>query len=266
MHKKILVVAAHPDDEILGCGGTIMRHVSTGDRVRVMILAEGLTSRDAIRNVEDKAKELSQLHEAAAQAAQFMGVERVEIYDFPDNRMDGVQLLDVIKKVEIEIERFKPDTVYTHHAGDVNVDHQRAHEAVVTACRPLPGSVVREILFFETPSSTEWQTADSNKFFYPNVFVDIEAFIERKLEALHFYESEMRAYPHSRSYEAIKILAQQRGYTIGHQYAEAFMLGRMIRADHSKVSECTGGGWYRKVIAVFDADTPIGLNEFGEAA
>ena len=229
MNKKILVVAAHPDDEILGCGGTIMRHVATGDRVRVMILAEGVTSRDETRQADRRSNELNQLHRATEQVAEFMGVENVTLCDFPDNRMDGVQLLDVIKKVEFEVDRFEPNVVYTHHAGDVNVDHRAAHEAVVTACRPMPGMSVREILFFETLSSTEWQMPEAGKIFCPNVYVDIEAFIDRKLEALKFYESEMRAYPHSRSYEATKILAQRRGFTVGHLYAEAFMLGRLIQ-------------------------------------
>ena len=157
-----------------------------------------------------------------------MGVERIRVCNFPDNRMDSVQLLDVIKKIEAEIADFHPDTVYTHHFGDVNVDHSITHKAVVTACRPLPGASVRNIFFFETPSSTEWQMMTTNKNFYPNVYIDIESFLERKMAALHYYESEMREYPHSRSYEAIKILAQYRGFTIGRKYVEAFMLGRTI--------------------------------------
>ena len=231
MNKKILIVAAHPDDEILGCGGAALRHVAMGDRVHTIILSEGVTSRDQTRDVELRKDELSQLHQASKDAAKFMGIERIKVYNFPDNRMDSIQLLDAIKKIEDEVDEFQPDTVYTHHFGDVNVDHRITHEAVITACRPLPGASVRNIFFFETPSSTEWQMMTTNKIFYPNVYIDIGEYFDRKLEALHYYESEMRSYPHSRSYEAVKILAQHRGFTIGRHYAEAFMLGRMIYSD-----------------------------------
>ena len=242
MNKKVLVVAAHPDDEILGCGGTILRHVDEKDRVRVLILSEGITSRDESRNTEIRKNELSQLHLAANNAAKFMGVEKIDLCDFPDNRMDSVPLLDVVKKVENAVENFQPDTIYTHHAGDVNIDHKIVHKAVVTACRPLPNTSVRDIFFFETLSSTEWQIMTPNNIFYPNIYVDIENYIDKKIEALHYYESEMRQYPHSRSYEAIKILAQQRGFTVGCYYAEAFMLGRMIRSDSNYADNTRKGG------------------------
>ena len=242
MNKKILVVAAHPDDEILGCGGTILRHIEDKDRVHVIILSEGVTSRDESRDTEFRRAELSQLHQAAQKAAEFMGVEDIILFDFPDNRMDGVTLLDVVKKIEKKINDFQPDTIYTHHAGDVNVDHKIAHKAVVTACRPLPDTSVKDIYFFETLSSTEWQIMSPNNIFCPNVFIDIENYIDKKIAALHYYESEMREYPHSRSYDAIKILAQQRGFTVGCHYAEAFMLGRIIRSDNLCNNVKRGGG------------------------
>ena len=228
MNKRILVVAAHPDDEILGCGGTILKHIANGDTVHTIIMAEGLTSRDMQRNVKKYDVELEVLHSEAVQAARFMGVEKVIINNFPDNRMDTVALLDVVKKIEIEVDDFQPEIVYTHHAGDVNIDHMITHDAVITACRSLPGQAVRRILFFETLSSTEWQMPTSDKIFLPNWYVDIGDFLGKKLEALRFYESEMRIYPHSRSYKAIEILAKQRGFTVGKEYAEAFSLGRMI--------------------------------------
>ena len=151
------------------------------------------------------------------------------MHGFPDNRMDAVALLDVVKKIEAAVEAFQPEIVYTHHAGDVNIDHRIVHDAVVTACRSLPGQLVKTILFFETVSSTEWQPPQSYPVFAPNWYVDIGAFMEKKLKALHFYDSEMRGYPHPRSYEGIEILAKQRGITVGVKYAEAFMLGRMVR-------------------------------------
>ena len=229
MEKRILVVAAHPDDEILGCGGTVLRHIAEGDVVHTMIMAEGLTSRDEIRDIDARSVELSALHTQAERVAAFMGVAKLVLHGFPDNRMDEVALLDVVKKIEAEVEGFQPEIVYTHHAGDVNIDHRIVHDAVVTACRSLPGQSVKTILFFETVSSTEWQLPQSHPVFAPNWYVDIGKFMEEKLETLHFYDSEMRKYPHSRSYEGIEILAKQRGITVGVKYAEAFMLGRMVR-------------------------------------
>ena len=228
MNKRILVVAAHPDDEILGCGGTVLKHIANGDIVHTMIMAEGLTSRDMQRNVEEHENELAILHTGALQAAKFMGVEKLVMNNFPDNRMDTVALLDVVKKIETEVDEFQPEIVYTHHAGDVNIDHTVTHNAVITACRPLPGQSVSRILFFETLSSTEWQMQTTDKNFLPNWYVDIGPFFDKKIEALRFYESEMREYPHSRSYRAVDILAQKRGFTVGIEYAEAFSLGRII--------------------------------------
>lgn len=229
MGKRVLVVAAHPDDEILGCGGTVLRHIVEGDVVHTMIMAEGLTSRDETRDADGRSAELSALHTQAERSATFMGVEKLILHGFPDNRMDEVVLLDVVKKIEAEVEAFRPEIVYTHHAGDVNIDHRIVHDAVVTACRSLPGQSVKTILFFETVSSTEWQPPQSHPLFAPNWYVDIGEFMEKKLEVLHFYNSEMRAFPHPRSYEGIEILAKQRGITVGVKYAEAFMLGRMVR-------------------------------------
>ena len=229
MGQRILVVAAHPDDEVLGCGATIMKHIAEGDIVHTMIMAEGLTSRDLTRNAEMRAGELSELHAASERLAEFLGVTKLIMHSFPDNRMDGVNLLDVVKKIELEVDEYKPDIVYTHHAGDVNVDHRVTHDAVVTACRSLPGESVREILFFETLSSTEWQMMTADKIFQPNIYVDVTEFMEKKRQALEFYASEMREYPHPRSYKGVELLAQYRGLTVGVPYAEAFMLGRSIR-------------------------------------
>ena len=242
MGKRILVVAAHPDDEVLGCGGTVLRHVAAGDVVHTMIMAEGLTSRDETRDADGRCAELSALRTQAERAAAFMGVEKLILHGFPDNRMDEVALLDVVKKIETEVEVFQPEIVYTHHAGDVNIDHRIVHDAVVTACRSLPGQSVKTILFFETVSSTEWQMSQTYPTFAPNWYVGIGEFMAKKIEALHFYVSEMRAYPHTRSYEGIEILAKQRGITVGMKFAEAFMLGRMVLKSPCDGFEFAGGG------------------------
>lgn len=229
MAKRVLVVAAHPDDEVLGVGGTILRHTDQGDRVRILIMAEGLTSRAGQRDVDQFYVALEELHDKAKKVGDILGAENVQLFNFPDNRMDGRELLDVVKAVEGEVDQFLPDVVYTHHAGDVNVDHTYTHNAVVTACRSLPGQCVKELYFFETPSSTEWQMQTADKVFLPNMYVDIAEMFSKKMQALELYESEMRDYPHSRSYKAVEILARYRGYAAGIALAEAFSVGRIIR-------------------------------------
>jgi LmbE family N-acetylglucosaminyl deacetylase len=222
---NILVVAAHPDDEILGCGGTIARHVADGDKVNVVILAEGVTSRPGQTG---NAPALAELRDAARAANAILGVEAVSFEGFPDNRLDGLVRLEVIRRIEAHVERCGPQFIYTHHVGDVNIDHQIAHHAVVTACRPQPAHPVHTLLFFETPSSTEWQTPGSAPPFLPNWFIDISITLERKLQALAAYRSEMRPWPHPRSFEAVSHLAHLRGAASGLDSAEAFMLGRRI--------------------------------------
>ncbi len=228
MKHRVLVVAAHPDDEILGCGGTIIKHCKNGDEVRILIMAEGLTSRGMHRDVVGNSEALDVLHASSYKAAQIMGASEVKLLSFPDNRMDSVDLLDVVKQVEFVVDEYKPDVVYTHHAGDVNIDHRITHEAVVTACRPLPWQTVHTLLFFETLSSTEWQMPVADKAFMPNWFVDVEEVMETKIKALQCYESEMREYPHSRSYEAVKMLASYRGFCVGKRCVEAFCVGRVV--------------------------------------
>ena len=228
MKHKVLVVAAHPDDEVLGCGGTIIKHCQKGDEVRILIMAEGLTSRGEKRDVISNADALKELHSNSYKAAEIMGASQVKLLSFPDNRLDSVDLLDVVKQVELVVDEFNPDIVYTHHAGDVNIDHRITHEAVVTACRPLPGQSVKTLLFFETLSSTEWQMPVVDKAFMPNWFVDIEDAMETKIKVLHCYESEMREYPHSRSYYAVKMLANYRGFCVGKRCVEACHVGRIV--------------------------------------
>lgn len=237
MNKKILVVAAHPDDEVLGVGGTILCHSRNGDIVHIMIMAEGITSRSEKRNMESVNNELAELHVKCKKVSELLGAEKLIVCKFSDNRMDGIELLDVVKEIEKEINLFRPDIVYTHHAGDVNIDHTITHNAVITACRSLPGCSVRTILFFETLSSTEWQMQTSDKVFYPNWFVDISETFEEKQNVLHLYESEMREFPHPRSYKTVENLAHFRGSTIGTEYAEAFMLGRNIIKNGGGQSE-----------------------------
>lgn len=233
MNDIVLVIAAHPDDEVLGCGGTIARHAAEGCAVHILIMAEGLTSRDQTRDAKARQSELTALAQTAHQAGNVLGAVSVELLAFPDNRMDSLPLLDVVKEVEARLEKLHPCVVYTHHAGDLNIDHQITHRAVVTACRPYLGQPVRTLLFFEVPSSTDWQVPGIEAPFTPNWFVDISGtsdggrpFLARKRQALEMYADEMRPYPHARSLEAVEYLAKRRGASVGRDAAEAFVLGR----------------------------------------
>lgn len=226
MNDRVLIVAAHPDDEVLGCGGTIAKLADNGTLVHVVFLADGVFSRDGDSPV--RSAELESRRAAAKKACDILGVSSVSFGDFPDNRMDTVALLDITKTVEHFIFEHHPATVFTHHAGDVNIDHRRTLEAVVIACRPQGGHPVRSILNFEVPSSTEWQMPGIAPAFAPNWFVDISATLNRKMAALEAYAVELRDWPHPRSRRGVEYLARWRGATVGVDAAEAFVLGRHL--------------------------------------
>jgi LmbE family N-acetylglucosaminyl deacetylase len=226
MSNSVLVLAAHPDDEVLGCGGTLAKWVDAGARVHVAFLADGVFSRSGEPQAQQV--QLEERRRAACKACEILGVHSIFFGDFPDNRMDTAALLDIAQAVEALVREYLPDTVLTHHAGDVNVDHRLLHEAVVTACRPQAGHPVKTILCFEIPSSTEWQLPGSAPAFSPNWFVDISATLARKMDALQAYSEELRAWPHPRSMQGVAHLAHWRGATVGVDAAEAFILGRRL--------------------------------------
>ncbi|HYF45091.1 MAG TPA: PIG-L deacetylase family protein [Acidimicrobiales bacterium] len=223
-----LVVAAHPDDEVLGAGGTIARRAAEGVEVHVLILGEGATSRAPSRAEGDRTATQALVADAEA-AGKVLGTTSVTVVGLPDNRFDGVELLDVVKHVEAQIERVRPSTVYTQHGGDVNVDHRRTFEAVLAATRPQPGHPVREVLGFAVNSSTEWAFGALAPVFTPQVFVDVSAVLATKLEALSCYEAELRPFPHPRSLEAVEAQARAWGSAAGVDAAEAFTVVRSIR-------------------------------------
>lgn len=225
MNERILVIAAHPDDEVLGCGGTLARLAAAGAYVHVGFMADGVSSRD---NSAPHAELLEVRRSAARAALAVLGVASMSFGDHPDNRMDTVSMLDIIKDVERLIMAHRPDTIFTHHAGDVNIDHRRLHEAVIAATRPQGGNPVRTLFFYEVASSTEWQPPCSAPAFAPNWFFDISAHLDFKLKALDCYAAELRPWPHPRCRQAIKHLAHWRGATIGAEAAEAFILGRHL--------------------------------------
>ncbi|HZQ14719.1 MAG TPA: PIG-L family deacetylase [Pseudolabrys sp.] len=215
---NIAVIVAHPDDEVLGAGGTMARHVKEGHAVHVLIVADGETSRPD-RAVDKRAQ-------AAANAARTLGAEPPRLLGLADQRLDTVPLLDVTQAIERFLAEAAPSVVYTHHPNDLNADHCIVARAVMTACRPLPGSAVTAIYGFETPSSTEWAPPDAAETFVPARFVDISDTLSVKMAALKHYDAEMRPFPHPRSYEAIEALARWRGATAGMRAAEAFVVLR----------------------------------------
>lgn len=221
---NVLVIAAHPDDEVLGCGGTIARHTANGDTVHILIVAEGATSRRG----NDSSEGLEELRNAARQSAEILGAQAPKLLGLPDNKMDTLPLLEIVQQIEQVVDDVKPKTVYTHHGGDLNIDHRIVHQAVVTACRPLPAALVQRIYAFETASSTEWGSPDIAPPFNPVHFVDISGEVERKKEALECYVMEMRDFPHPRSWDAIEAQFKFRGSSVGLAAAEAFQVVRQI--------------------------------------
>ena len=223
MSKTVLIVAAHTDDEVLGCGGTIARHVSEGDVVYAVFMTDGVSSRAQVDQ-----NDLAMRYSAAEQARNILGIKENYYLGLPDNRLDSLPLIEVIQLLEPIIQEVKPNTIYTHHHGDLNIDHSITHRAVMTASRPLPGNCVREIFAFEVMSSTEWATPNAAPFI-PNHFVDISRQLNKKINALKAYEVEMRKIPHSRSVEHIEHLAHHRGHTVGVMAAEGFVTIRLLR-------------------------------------
>ena len=225
--EKVLVVAAHPDDEALGCGGTIARHIAKGDSVYVVFLTDGVGSRTSNQGgaTDAAARSVSSLS-----ALKVLGVteDAITAFSFPDNAMDSVPRLEVVKAIESVISQVQPEVVYTHHAGDLNVDHRYAYEATMTACRPQPESSVKEIYSYEVPSSTAWLGASYGRHFEPNFYVEITDYLNCKMKALIEYEEEMRIFPHARSKEALEHLARWRGSQVGLLAAEAFVVERVI--------------------------------------
>jgi LmbE family N-acetylglucosaminyl deacetylase len=218
---RILVVAAHPDDETFGAGGTMAWHAAQGDEVYVCILTDGVTSR------HDQVE--LQAH-CARQACDRLGVKQLVLVGLPDQRLDTLCQLDVITPIERCIDEFEPEAVLTHFPGDVNEDHRIVSRATMVATRPLAGSSVRRVCAFEVPSSTDWAPPVLGSTFTPNLFVDISQTLDTKLAAMDVYtgthSNEVRPYPHPRCEQGLTAYAQRHGAVSGMHLAEAFMLLR----------------------------------------
>lgn len=218
---RVLTVAAHPDDETLGAGGTMAWHAARGDTVWVCVLADGVTSRhDKVQLQAD----------CARRACDTLGVERLVLVGLPDQRLDTLSLLDVITPIEEVIDELRPEVVLTHFAGDVNEDHRLVSRATMVATRPAAGSSVAKVCSFEVPSSTDWAPPIPGSIFAPNLYVDISETLETKLTAMKAYTgtylNEMRPFPHPRSVEALTAYAQRHGAASGLLAAEPFMVLR----------------------------------------
>jgi LmbE family N-acetylglucosaminyl deacetylase len=222
--RTVLVVAAHPDDEILGCGGTLARLRAAGVEIAILLLGEGPTSKIASEISPEAIRREATVSAVAAAAS--LGIDDVRSAGLPDNQFDTVPFLHIARHIEAIADRVRPDVVFTHFSGDLNIDHQLVHRAVMTAFRPLPGGQSTLILGFEVLSSTEYATPGMGESFRPSVYIDITKFLEAKQKTLTAYASEMRPWPHPRSREAVEYLARLRGSQCGREAAEAFVLYR----------------------------------------
>jgi len=226
MNKKILIIVAHPDDEVLGCFGTVARLIKEGYEAYTLILGEGKTSRDEQRIVENKKNELEILNSEIKKANNIIGIKKVFVESFPDNRFDSVDLLDIIKVISKVKDEVRPDIIFTHYEHDLNIDHQITYKAVITATRPMENECVKEIYSFEILSSTEWNYPLS---FNPDIYFDISDTINLKVNAMKEYKSELCEYPHPRSLEGIKLNSKYQGIRVGKKYVEAFKSVRVIK-------------------------------------
>ena len=219
--SHILVVVAHADDEVLGCGATIAKHTANGDTVSLLVMADGVSSRISMINSEQQNRD-----NALTQSCNILGISNYHCLNFPDNKLDTIAMLTLTKAIESIIEKYQPERIYTHFSGDLNIDHQKTNQAVMTATRPQPEHCVKSILCFEVPSSTEWRFEQQYSF-QPNFFKDVTGYESIKLKALYAYQEELRAAPHARSIENLTHLMQVRGATIGCSFAEAFSVARI---------------------------------------
>ena len=225
---NVLVIAAHPDDEVLGCGGTIARLASEGHAVSILILGEGITSRYAQR-ADAPAAEIEALHERSRAVARLLGAHEVSFCQFPDNQFDTVPLLEVVKSIEAVVESVQPELVFTQHGGDLNGDHGVTFRATLTATRPMQDQGVRAVYGYEVASSSEWAFGQFAPVFVPNTFWDIDGFVDQKIAAMQLYQSEARPFPHPRSPASLRARAVHWGTVVGCPAAEAFALVREVK-------------------------------------
>lgn len=221
---NVLVIAAHPDDEVCGMGGTIAKLASKGDKVYVLFVTDGCTSQ--YRHCSNLDEILKRKYEEAKRATDVLGVKKIFFGDLPDMRLDNIDHIEVNNVIENVVKEIEPEAVYTHFYGDVNLDHQCVYKSTLVAVRPLPGQSVKEVYCYSVPSSTEWTAGTSSTTFMPNVYVDISNYAEKKYAAFAEYKTEVREFPHPRSVEHMKALDTAVGLQVGLGRSESFMLLR----------------------------------------
>ena len=234
---KVLVIVAHPDDEVLGMGGTLRKLSVKNHDIKVVFLATGIAARrsDKFRNetkyeinktlIKKMEEQIKKLRLDAKRALKILGIKNIEFFDFPDNEMDMVSNLEITKTIENIIKKFKPDVIYTHTKNDINVDHRAIFNATITATRPSTRVNVKKVICFEVPSSSEWNFGDT---FSPNIFVDIKRELSYKKKAIQVYKTELKEFPHPRSVNSLDIIAKRWGTVSGFEASEAFELIREL--------------------------------------
>ena len=224
LKKKVLVIAAHADDDALGCGGTLAKLASQGYEIHAIYFTDGVSAR---KKDKDLNKKILNRKKNSIKASKILGIKTIKNFSYPDNQLDNIPLLKITQNIETVISTIKPDILFTHYENDLNIDHQIISKAVITATRPKPKSKIKKIFLFETLSSTEWKYSMKNKQqFNPNYFVDISKTLKKKIKAFSCYKNEVCNWPHPRSLKGIKTLAMYRGQSVGIKFAEAFYLLR----------------------------------------
>ena len=227
MISRALVIAAHPDDEVLGMGGTVAKLTSEGKEVHLLIVTDGSTSQ--YKDSEDLEKIINDKKAETLNCANALGIKSVLYGGLPDMKLDVTPHIEVNAVIEKAIEEIAPDTVFTHFWGDVNMDHRCVYHSTMVAVRPTATQVVKNVYCYSVPSSTEWSPCVANTAFMPNVYVDISnGFLERKCEGLNCYKTELRDYPHPRSIEHIKKQDNAEVLKVGVESAESFVLLRSV--------------------------------------
>jgi LmbE family N-acetylglucosaminyl deacetylase len=217
--NRVLAVAAHPDDEVLGCGGTLALHVDAGDEVTIVVACEG----ESLRYGAGMVNQASDI----AEAAKVLGAVAVRTLGFPDQRLDTLNLVEVIRPLEQAVAETRPHVVYCQYGGDINRDHHLLFQAALVATRPVVDQI-RAVYAFETASSTEWAFP---RTFVPDTWIDISSTLERKIQAMACYRSEVRDYPHPRSLESLRNQAMHRGNQVALRAAEVFMTVRRVHRN-----------------------------------
>lgn len=228
MRNKIAIIAAHPDDEVLGMAGSIAKHTRNGDEVNILFMSDGVTGRDINYDRESRLSEINARKQSAQTAGNILGVNSIEYCDYPNLRMDTVSVLEVTQKIEQHLQRWGATIVYTHHSSDTNVDHGVCFKSTLIACRPIPQCKIRSIRCFEILSSTEYSVSNHGPAFDPNLFIDVEEFVEAKIACIRAYDYEMRPAPFPRSEKVVEAQLTLRGSQVGLTAAEAFMEVRRI--------------------------------------